>query len=37
MSWTQRVKHPSEILKKGQKVRAVVLNVDKDNERLSSA
>ena len=35
MSWTQRVKHPSEILKKGQKVRAVVLNVDKDNERLS--
>jgi len=35
MSWTQRVKHPSEILKKGQRVRAVVLNVDKDNERLS--
>lgn len=35
MSWTQRVKHPSELLKKGQRVRAVVLNVDKDNERLS--
>ena len=35
MSWTQRVKHPSEILKKGQKVRAIVLNVDKENERLS--
>jgi small subunit ribosomal protein S1 len=35
MSWTQRIKHPSEILKKGQKVTAVVLNVDKDNERLS--
>lgn len=35
MSWTQRVKHPSEILKKGQRVRAVVLNVDKENERLS--
>jgi small subunit ribosomal protein S1 len=35
MSWTQRVKHPSELLKKGQKVRAIVLNVDKDNERLS--
>jgi small subunit ribosomal protein S1 len=35
MSWTRRVKHPSEILKKGQKVRAVVLNVDKENERLS--
>jgi small subunit ribosomal protein S1 len=35
MSWTQRIKHPSEILKKGQKVTAVVLNVDKANERLS--
>jgi small subunit ribosomal protein S1 len=35
MSWSQRVKHPSEILKKGQKVTAVILNVDKDNERLS--
>src|SRR5919108_1868720 len=35
MSWTQRVKHPSEMLKKGQKVTAVVLNVDKANERLS--
>jgi small subunit ribosomal protein S1 len=35
LSWTQRVKHPSEVLKKGQAVRAVVLNVDKENERLS--
>lgn len=35
MSWTQRVKHPSEVLKKGQDVKAVVLNVDKENERLS--
>ena len=35
MSWTQRVKHPSDLLKKGQKVNAVVLNVDKENERLS--
>ncbi len=35
MSWTQRVKHPSDILKKGQTVKAVVLNVDKENERLS--
>ena len=25
LSWTKRVKHPSEILKKGEKVRAVVL------------
>jgi small subunit ribosomal protein S1 len=35
LSWTQRIKHPSEVLKKGQSVHAVVLNVDKDNERLS--
>jgi small subunit ribosomal protein S1 len=35
LSWTQRVKHPSEVLKKGQTVQAAVLNVDKDNERLS--
>jgi small subunit ribosomal protein S1 len=35
LSWTQRIKHPSEVLKKGQTVHAVVLNVDKDNERLS--
>ena len=35
MSWTQRVKHPSDLLKKGQKVKAIVLNVDKENERLS--
>ena len=35
MSWTQRIKHPSEILKKGQPLEAVVLNVDAENERLS--
>jgi small subunit ribosomal protein S1 len=35
MSWTHRVKHPSEVLKKGQKVKAIVLHVDKENERLS--
>lgn len=35
LSWTQRVKHPSEVLKKGQTVHAIVLNVDKENERLS--
>ncbi len=35
MSWTQRIKHPSEILKKGQEVEAVVLNIDVENERLS--
>ena len=35
MSWTRRVKHPSEILKKGEVVEAVVLQVDKEKERLS--
>jgi small subunit ribosomal protein S1 len=35
MSWTQKIKHPSEILKKRDKVRCIVLNIDKENERLS--
>jgi small subunit ribosomal protein S1 len=35
MSWTQKVKHPSELLKKRDKVRCIVLSVDKENERLS--
>ncbi|HEY0758896.1 MAG TPA: 30S ribosomal protein S1 [Acidisarcina sp.] len=35
LSWTKRVKHPSEILKKGEKVRAVVLGVEPENRRLS--
>ncbi|MGA1796188.1 MAG: 30S ribosomal protein S1 [bacterium] len=35
MSWTQRVKHPSDILKKGEKVEAIILNIDSKNERLS--
>ncbi|EFK06193.1 ribosomal protein S1 [delta proteobacterium NaphS2] len=35
MSWTKRIKHPSELYKKGQEVRAVVLNIDKENERFS--
>lgn len=34
-SWTKRVNHPSEMFKKGEKVRAVVLGVDTDNERFS--
>ena len=34
-SWTRRVNHPSEMFQKGQKVRAVVLGVDVDNERFS--
>jgi small subunit ribosomal protein S1 len=35
ISWTKRIKHPSEIYKKGQEVQAVVLNIDKSNERFS--
>ena len=35
MSWTQKVKHPSEVLKKRDKVRCMVLSIDKENERLS--
>jgi small subunit ribosomal protein S1 len=35
ISWTKRIKHPSEIYKKGQEVQAVVLNIDKENERFS--
>ncbi|TNF49921.1 30S ribosomal protein S1, partial [bacterium] len=35
MSWIQKVNHPTELLKKGDSVRAVVLSVDKARERLS--
>ncbi len=35
MSWVKHVKHPSELFKKGQKVEAVVLRIDKEKERLS--
>src|SRR6266542_843200 len=35
LSWTKRVKHPSEVLKKGDKVKAVVLAIEPDNRRLS--
>jgi small subunit ribosomal protein S1 len=35
MSWTKRIKHPSELYSKGQIVQAVVLNIDPENERLS--
>jgi small subunit ribosomal protein S1 len=34
-SWTKRVNHPSEMFTKGQKIRAVVLGVDSENERFS--
>lgn len=35
LSWTKRIKHPSEAYKKGDLVKAVVLNIDRENERFS--
>lgn len=35
MSWTKRVKHPSEVLRKGDAVRARILAIDVDNQRVS--
>jgi small subunit ribosomal protein S1 len=35
MSWTTRIKHPSEVLKKGEQVQAVLLSIDVESERLS--
>jgi small subunit ribosomal protein S1 len=35
ISWTQRIKHPGELFKKGDIVEAVVLNIDVENERFS--
>lgn len=35
VSWTQKIKHPSEAFKKGDEIEAVVLNIDVDNERFS--
>jgi small subunit ribosomal protein S1 len=35
LSWTKRVKHPSEVLKKGDRVKAIVLAIDSEKRRLS--
>jgi small subunit ribosomal protein S1 len=35
LSWTKAVKHPSELLKKGDTVEAVILKIDTENQRLS--
>lgn len=35
ISWTKRIKHPSELYKKGDLVQAIVLEIDKENERFS--
>ena len=35
MSWTKRVAHPSEVLKKGDTVEVVILSIDKEHRRIS--
>ncbi|PID73354.1 MAG: 30S ribosomal protein S1 [Desulfobacterales bacterium] len=35
ISWTKRIKHPGEVFKKGDTVRAIVLDIEKNNERFS--
>ena len=35
MSWTKRLQHPNELLKKGDDVRVRILSIDKDNRRIS--
>ncbi len=35
MSWKQRINHPSEMLKKGQEIEAVVLGIDSEHEKFS--
>ena len=36
MSWTKRVQHPSEVVKKGDAVDVVILNIDSENKRISA-
>jgi small subunit ribosomal protein S1 len=35
ISWSRNVKHPSEVLKKGQKIKAAVLNIDTEQRRIA--
>jgi len=35
ISWSRRIKHPSEVLKKGQEIEAVITSIDVENRRLS--
>lgn len=35
LSWTRKITHPSEVLKKGDEVEAVVIDIDKSNQRIS--
>ena len=35
LSWTKKIRHPGEVVKKGDDIEVIVLNVDKDNRRIS--
>jgi len=35
LSWTKKIRHPGEVVKKGDEIEVIVLNVDKDNRRIS--
>jgi len=35
LSWTKHIKHPSELLKKGQKIEAIILGIDPANEKIA--
>ncbi len=35
LSWTRKINHPSEVLKKGDDIEAVVIDIDKTNQRIS--
>ena len=35
LSWTRKINHPSEVIKKGEEVEAIVLSIDKENQRVS--
>ena len=35
MSWTKKINHPSEVLKKGDKVECIVMAIDKEKRRIS--
>ena len=35
LSWTRKINHPSEILKKGEEIEAQVIEIDKQNQRVS--
>ncbi len=35
LSWTRKINHPSEVFKKGDEIEAVVIDIDKVNQRIS--